>query len=389
MSRAYPANGCACIPGALFCDEPMGIVVPMSEDLCTLFLGGDVMTGRGVDQILPSPGDPRLWERYVSDARQYVVLAEQASGPVPRPAPVDWPWGDALPLLDALAPDVRIVNLETSVTARGVPAPGKRVRYRMHPANVGCLSAARLDICSLANNHVLDFGPDGLADTLDTLAGADLATAGAGSGLEAARRPVVTGRVLLAACADTGSGVPPSWAAASERPGVNLLPDLRPSTADALAARATAAANPTDVVVVSIHWGPNWGYDVPAGHVEFAHRLIDAGVHVVHGHSAHHPLPIEIHRGRLILYGCGDLIDDYEGISGHERYRDDLRLLYLPTIDVTEGRLTALRMAPMRARQLRLRHAGRDDAEWLRDLLAGFSDREVHVDADGLLYVPC
>ena len=361
----------------------------MSEDLCTLFLGGDVMTGRGVDQILPSPGDPRLWERYVSDARQYVELAERASGPVPQPAPVDWPWGDALPLLDDLAPDARIVNLETSVTARGTPAPGKHIHYRMHPANVGCLSAARLDICSLANNHVLDFGPDGLADTLDALASEGLVTTGAGVNLEDARLPVVSGPAVVAACADTGSGVPPGWAAANDRPGVEVLPDLGAAIADALAARATAAAHPTAIVVVSIHWGPNWGYDVPAEHVEFAHRLIDAGVHVVHGHSAHHPLPIEIYRGRLILYGCGDLIDDYEGISGHEQYRDDLRLLYLPTIDLTEGRLTALRMAPMQARQLRLRHADRPDTEWLRDLLAGLSGREMRIDADGLLDVPC
>jgi poly-gamma-glutamate capsule biosynthesis protein CapA/YwtB (metallophosphatase superfamily) len=77
--------------------------------------------------------------------------------------------------------------------------------------------------------------------------------------------------------------------------------------------------------VVSIHWGANWGYDVPAQHLAFAQRLIGAGIHLVHGHSAHHPLPNEIYRGRLVLYGCGDLIDDYEGIAGYEQYCDDLR----------------------------------------------------------------
>jgi poly-gamma-glutamate capsule biosynthesis protein CapA/YwtB (metallophosphatase superfamily) len=361
----------------------------MNADLRTVFLGGDVMTGRGVDQILPSPGDPRLWERYVDDARDYVELAERANGPVPRPVPLGWPWGDALPLLDDLAPDARIVNLETSITARGLPAPGKGVHYRMHPGNVECLTVAGLDACSLANNHVLDFGADGLADTLGALATARLPVAGAGAGIEAARRPAVAGGVVLAACAETGSGVPRSWAASSQRPGVHLLPDLRTATADDVANRATAAARDGDLVVVSIHWGPNWGYDVPRKHVEFAHRLIDAGIHVVHGHSAHHPLPIEIYRGRLILYGCGDLIDDYEGILGHEEYRDDLRLLYLPTIDVGDGRLTALRIVPMQARRLQLRHASPVDVEWLRDLLAGLSGREVRIDADGLLAVPC
>ena len=94
----------------------------------------------------------------------------------------------------------------------------------------------------------------------------------------------------------------------------------------------------TDVVVVSVHWGSNWGYDVPDAHVEFAHRLVDGGVDVVFGHSSHHPRPVEIYRGHPILYGCGDLINDYEGIGGHERFRDDLRLLYLVTLDAPHPR---------------------------------------------------
>jgi poly-gamma-glutamate capsule biosynthesis protein CapA/YwtB (metallophosphatase superfamily) len=358
-------------------------------DVITLFLAGDVMTGRGVDQILPRPGDPRLWERRATDARCYVELAERSSGPVPRPVPLSWPWGDALPLLDSLAPDLRIVNLETGITARGTPATGKGVHYRMHPANTGCLTAARLDACALANNHVLDFGPDGLVDTLAALAAARLPTAGAGATLEAARRPVAVGRVVLMACAAASSGIPATWAATTDRPGVNLLPDLTTATADALAARALAAAHDGDLTVVSIHWGPNWGYDVPTQHIAFAHRLIGAGIHLVHGHSAHHPLPIEIYRARLVLYGCGDLIDDYEGIAGYEQYRDDLRLLYLPSLDATTGELTALRIAPMQARQLRLRHASRTDTEWLRDLLTRLSDRQLRIGADGLLDLRC
>jgi poly-gamma-glutamate synthesis protein (capsule biosynthesis protein) len=141
------------------------------------------------------------------------------------------------------------------------------------------------------------------------------------------------------------------------------------------------------VLVVSIHWGANWGYNVPAAHVRFAHRLIDAGVHVVHGHSSHHPLRIELYRGGLILYGCGDLIDDYEGIVGYETYRDDLRLLYLATLDA--GRVTALRIAPFHARQLRLHHANPTDVEWLHQLLTELSNHTFRIDPDGLLEMPC
>jgi poly-gamma-glutamate capsule biosynthesis protein CapA/YwtB (metallophosphatase superfamily) len=74
---------------------------------------------------------------------------------------------------------------------------------------------------------------------------------------------------------------------------------------------------------------------------------------------------MEVYRDRLILYGCGDLINDYEGISGHERYRSDLRLLYLATVARHTGELVALRMFPMRARRLRLEQASLADTDWL------------------------
>src|SRR5690348_3142314 len=138
------------------------------------------MTGRGVDQVLSHPGDPELRERYAGDARAYVRLAERAHGRIPRPAGFAWPWGDALRVLEDVAPDVRVINLETSITRSRDFAPGKAVHYRMSPGNLPCLAAARPDACALANNHALDFGPRGLADTLDALSAAGLRAAGAG-----------------------------------------------------------------------------------------------------------------------------------------------------------------------------------------------------------------
>ena len=61
------------------------------SDTVDVLLSGDVMLGRGVDQILPHPGDPRLRERYVRDARTYVELAEDRNGPIPRPVDFAWP----------------------------------------------------------------------------------------------------------------------------------------------------------------------------------------------------------------------------------------------------------------------------------------------------------
>jgi len=133
---------------------------------------GDVMPGCGIDQILPHPGGPELWEDWARDPNAYVRLAVHANGPIPRPVGFSWPWGDALPAMEQTAPDVQIVNLETSVTRSADFASGKVVHYRMNPNNLPHMAAIRPDVCALANNHVLDFGERGLRETLGTLAGA-------------------------------------------------------------------------------------------------------------------------------------------------------------------------------------------------------------------------
>lgn len=359
----------------------------------TVFLCGDVMPGRGVDQILPHPGDPTLVERGVTDARVYVKLAERVNGPVPCPAEPAWPWGEALSLLERLAPDVRVLNLETSITADGEFARGKVVHYRMSPGNIGCLTAVVPDVCVLANNHVLDFGRAGLADTLRALSAAGLRQVGAGRDATEATQPALISvhsgqSVTVAAGGTESAGVPRHWAAGSHRPGVAFLGDLSDRSADELAARVRGPNRP-NTGIASLHWGSNWGYDVEPSQVRFAHRLIERGVDIVHGHSSHHPRPIEVYRRRLILYGCGDTIDDYEGIRGHEEYRDDLRLLYFATV-AADGTLISLRMAPMRARNLRLRHAPSEDAEWLQAVLDHLSRpfrTRVDRDRDGWLTV--
>jgi poly-gamma-glutamate capsule biosynthesis protein CapA/YwtB (metallophosphatase superfamily) len=363
----------------------------MTDDPVMLFLCGDVMLGRGVDQILPHPSDPALRERRIRDARTYVELAEAANGRIPRPVSYAWPWGDALALLDDAAPDVRVVNLENSITRCDRFTPGKGIHYRMNPANLPCLAVARPDACVLANNHVLDFGQRGLEDTLDVLAAAGLRAVGAGRSGAGAWRPAVIplpdgGRVVVHAFGTASSGIPATWAAGERRAGVAFVPELSDAAADGGVDRVQQHAG--DIVVASVHWGSNWGYRVSQEQVRFAHRLVEAGVDVVHGHSSHHPRPIEMYRDKLILYGCGDFIDDYEGIPGHEAYRPDLRLAYLASVEPGSGRLVELRMVPLRARQLRLCHASSDDAAWLRTVLDQISDvfgRGVDMGLDGTL----
>ena len=148
--------------------------------------------------------------------------------------------------------------------------------------------------------------------------------------------------------------------------GVLDLSDPNVETAETVAARIRRDKRAGDVCIFSIHWGPNWGYEIAEEDRAFAHELVEAGVDIVHGHSSHHPKAIEPYRGKLILYGCGDLINDYEGIENHEPYRDDHVLAYLATIDTADGRLTGLDMLPFRIRKFRLDRADAQEAEWLR-----------------------
>lgn len=188
--------------------------------MTTLFLAGDVMTGRGVDQILAYPGDPELHEPYVQDARRYVALAEQANGRIPRPVNHRYVWGFALPLLESIKPTARIINL--------------------------------------------------------------------------------------------------------------------------------------------------------------------------HGHSSHHVKGIEVYHRRLILYGCGDLLTDYEGIPGNEAYRGDLGLLYFPELEAGTGRIMELNMQPTQVRQMQLQRPRLQDVTWLEHILNREGTKlgtQVSRSDDGRLYL--
>lgn len=351
------------------------------------------MLGRGVDQILPHSCPPRLHEPWVTSALDYVAMAAAAQGAIPAPVGYDWVWGELAGVLRRRRPDVRLVNLETAVTTSDEPA-AKGIHYRTHPENVRVLTAAGIDPCVLANNHVLDWGRAGLLETLDTLAGEGIAVAGAGRDIDGAARPAVVplsgqhggrprsslerslreqslremeqARLVVVSIGGPDCGIPPEWAAGPRRPGVRLLEDYTSRSVDAVARSVEGAARPGDLVVASIHWGPNWGYEVPPEHRRFAHALLDrAGVHLVHGHSSHHPMAAELHGGRLVLYGCGDLVTDYEGISGHEEFRGDLALGYFAKVAPEDGRLISLEIDPFQLRRFRLERPTPEDRTWL------------------------
>jgi len=350
---------------------------PRAQKTVRLFLCGDVMVGRGVDQVLPRPCSPVLHEGYVESALDYVRLAEEANGPIPRPVAPSYIWGAALDELNRSQPNARIINLETAITHSDEFAP-KGINYRLSPENADCLTAAAIDCCVLANNHVLDWGRRGLLDTLTTLERLQIKTAGAGRNLDDVNAPAVLhvagkSRVLVFSFAVVTSGTPRSWAATRGTPGVNLITDLSEAIVDRISDQIARQRQPNDVIVVSIHWGPNWGYDIPQQHKHFAHALIErADVSVIHGHSSHHAKGIEVYHDRLILYGCGDFLNDYEGIQGYEDYRGDLALMYFADIEPASRDLAAVEIVPLQIRKFRLVRPSDPDIGWVQQTL----DRE-------------
>jgi poly-gamma-glutamate synthesis protein (capsule biosynthesis protein) len=197
-------------------------------------------------------------------------MAESRNRPIPRLVKPSYVWGEALEEVYRVQPDLRIINLETSSTT-SEDAERKGINYRMHPANVACLTAGRIHCCVVANNHVLDWGRAGLAETLRVLRDSKIHTAGAGEDLTQAQRPAVMdvrngGRVLVYGIGGPDCGIPPAWRADKGRSGVAFISDFSESTLSSVTERIAASKRSGDIVVVSIHWGANWGYGIPKEH---------------------------------------------------------------------------------------------------------------------------
>ena len=332
------------------------------------------MTGRGIDQILPYPSDPELHEPSLTSALEYVELAETYSGEIARPVSPEYVWGAALQELERRKPDARIINLETTLTSSPNWEP-KGINYRMNPRNIETLTTAKISCCSLANNHILDWGKEGLIETIEVLKKAGIRPAGAGEDLHEAEAPAVldlpTGRVLVFSIGSETSGIPRSWAATPDRAGMFFVSQFTKDFVAKFGKKILEVKRPGDHAVVSIHWGENWGYEIPFEFRKFAHALIDeASVDLIHGHSSHHVKGIEVYHDKLILYGCGDLLNDYEGIGGYESFRADLSLMYFAELAPQSGHLLSLEMIPMQIRNLRLNRASPEDAGWLSTMLS-------------------
>ncbi len=288
-----------------------------------------------------------------------VMLGRLVGEAVPRRAPESF-WGDVLPLLRGA--DLVVANLECAVTTHARPwtRTPKVFHFRAPPEAVNVLRAAGVRLVSLANNHVLDFEERGLADTLLHLDAAGIVHAGAGVDLEAAESPalVEAGGVRVGVVAATDNE--PDWEAGPGKPGTSWLPVVADEAIlDRVGRRAAEArGRGADLVVLSLHWGPNMVVRPPEEFRRFARGVLERGVDLVHGHSSHVFQGVEVHRGKPVLYDTGDFLDDY---AVDPVLRNDLSLLFLA--EVEGGAVRELRMVPVRLELAVVNRARGDDLE--------------------------
>ena len=299
-------------------------------------------------------------------------------------------WGNLQSRLRGL--DGLFLNLECCLSTRGEPWPGRRFHFRADPDwSTDALRAATVDCCTLANNHAMDFGPDALVDTLSALSAADIETVGAGRTRAAARRPAAVDcrGVTVALIAFTDNV--PDYAATDERPGtahVEFDPDDEASMAVLREAVGAADRFDPDLLVASLHWGPNNRTQPPESHRAVARKLADWGVDLIAGHSSHLFQGVEIiDRGEsptVVCYDMGDFVDDYAVDSTH---RNDRSFLF-ELLVAGDGTPLELELTPTEIESRAVYRASKRGAAWCRTTMAERSapfDTEFDRDGRGLV----
>lgn len=226
--------------------------------------------------------------------------------------PPEYPWGDTLPIFKNA--DLRICNLECVISDVGEPwsTPPKVFHFRTDEKNIKALLAAEIGMVSVANNHVLDYDYEGLFRMMKVLGENAVNYAGVGLSFSEAAEPAVCNvdsqKVGLIAFTDNE----PDWEAKENKPGLFYVPiDKKDKRAQNLFELIKKTRDDVDILIVSAHWGPNWGYTPPKEHISFARDLIDAGADIVFGHSPHVFRGVGIYKSKAILYSTGNFIDDY------------------------------------------------------------------------------
>lgn len=332
-----------------------------------LFLCGDVMLGRAIDQLFKYKNDPTLYESFVKSALYYLPPTMKKYSNPNTYVNYDYIWNSLLSNKFYTNSDLRIINLETSITTSKTPQ-NKQVLYKMHPKNIVTLKIAKIDYCNMANNHVMDWGISGGIETEKTLTKNNINFGGIGYNINEAKSPKIINvnnkKIYIFSFADIDSGTPLDWKATNNKFGVNVIDTSNGQTKINVGEYIKKYNELADFIIISIHWGPNWSFDIPSYHKNFAHYLIDnAGVDLVHGHSSHHFKPLEIYQNKLVLYGCGDFINDYETIESDKSFFSDVNFAYYPMYNLDTRKLEKMDMVAYTIKNMELTLVGLDYLE--------------------------
>ena len=302
-----------------------------NADLITIGLAGDVMLGRLVNEEINKHG-------------------------------YAYPWGD---MIDELRTnDLNLVNLETTLTKSNKQVI-KVFNFKADPNKVKTLKEGNIGAVNLANNHILDFSSEGLKETIDVLDKAHIQHVGAGPNAAAAKEPAIIeikgSKIGIIGYTDNE----PTWKAGAHKAGTNYI---LVGQIDQVKTDIKNLRDKVDLLILSIHWGPNMREEPNRRFVDFAHELINAGVDIIHGHSAHVIQGIEIYKNKVILYDTGDFVDDY--MVGPE-LRNDYTFLF--RIVAQKSKIKELSLVPALIKNMQVNHAPTVDREIMEERIKNLS----------------
>ena len=340
----------------------------MANKAFSLNFIGDTMLGRLIDQMFPQ----HVYEPEEAEFAQSFLSSEPGS----KRFEPETPWGNVLPLLHSA--DLNLLNLETSATTHPDKWPNKVFNYRMHPSNIAALTAAKIDYATLANNHTLDFCEPGLLETVRTVRQAGVAFAGAGESKDEASQPAVLtlkgSKKEHAIHVWAASDHPADWADVAT---FNFLDYSQEKKDELKSLLSRPSSKDASLRIFSVHWGPNYSWQPSKEIRDMAHFLIDeCGIDIIHGHSSHHVQGVERYQGKLIIYGCGDFVDDY---ALNAQYRNDLSGVWRVNVKETEDKerleLSQLEIIPTKIERFQARRLRPDeaDSEWVRGKIKALS----------------
>ena len=365
-----------------------------------LFVGGSLILGRGIDQILLNPGSPKMEWLPRNSSLLYIEESVKLHGEFPNAtetASPDYLWEYISKEFREQAPMVKIANLESSISSDKSlhmndlsQSTSTKVDYlQLNPQNSYILQSLDIDILTLANDHVLDFGLPGFSETISSLDVQNIGYIGGGMNIEEAKRlgikevtlltegdqmmeeegETTEARVLILSVLDTSSGCGAACAAGLHRQGLFQINISNPKALESIKTIIDSVKLDNDIIIIYLHYGVQWGWGISQEFIEFTHQLIDQiDINIIVNTAPWHLRPVEVYKGKLILHGVGSLITDLEGFSNPE-FNPAAGGLFFVKIDSKNGELKGLKIVPTTMVHFRPQPATKEHTQFVLQIL--------------------